>query len=88
MVVIRLSRKGAKKRPFYHIVVADSRFSRDGRFLERLGYFDPMAAGEAVMLKMNLPRADYWIGVGAQPSKRVGALIKQYRKLPAEKVAA
>ena len=76
MVVIRLSRGGAKKRPFYHIVVADKRRSRNGRFIERLGYFNPIAAGKDVGLNLNAERAEYWISQGAQPSDRVKSLLK------------
>lgn len=76
MVVIRLSRTGAKKRPFYHIVVADKRRSRDGRFIEQLGYFNPIAAGKEVKLTLDLARAEHWINQGAQPSDRVKHLMK------------
>jgi len=76
MVVIRLSRTGAKKRPFYHIVVADKRRSRDGRFIEQLGYFNPIASGKEVGLSINIERAEEWIDKGAQPSDRVKHLIK------------
>ena len=76
MVVIRLSRTGAKKRPFYHIVVADKRRSRDGRFIEQLGYFNPIATGKEIPLTLDLERAQQWIDKGAQPSDRVKHLIK------------
>ena len=79
MVSIRLSRGGAKKRPFYHIVVTDSRNRRDGRYIERLGYFNPVAVGEERGLKVNLERVDYWLSPGAQPSDRVANLMKQAR---------
>ncbi len=79
MVTIRLSRGGAKKKPFYHIVVADSRFPRDGRFIERLGFFNPVAQGQAETLRVDLERADYWLGQGAQASDTVGTLLKQAR---------
>jgi small subunit ribosomal protein S16 len=79
MVTIRLSRSGAKKRPFYHVVVTDSRNARDGRFIERLGFFNPMAAGQEVPLKLDLEKADHWISKGAQPSDRVAQLIRQAR---------
>jgi small subunit ribosomal protein S16 len=82
MVVIRLSRGGAKKRPFYHIVVTDSRNRRDGRYIERLGFFNPIATGKEEPLRLNLTRAQYWLGIGAQPSERVAKLIKQYKKNP------
>jgi len=80
MVVIRLSRGGSKKRPFYSVVVADSRNARDGRFIERIGFFNPIASGGEVPLQMNLERVDYWLGNGAQPSDRVNGLIKEFRK--------
>jgi small subunit ribosomal protein S16 len=76
MVVIRLSRGGAKKRPFYHIVVSDKARARDGRFIERLGYFNPIAAGKEVKLSLDLARAEEWIAKGAQASDRVKHLIK------------
>ncbi len=79
MVTIRLSRAGAKKRPFYHIVVSDSRNRRDGRYIERLGFFNPLAKGASEGLRVDADRADYWIGQGAQPSERVRQLIKQWR---------
>lgn len=80
MVTIRLARGGAKKRPFYHIVVADQRNKRDGRYIERLGYFNPIAADSKDELRVDLPRVDYWVGQGAQPSDRVSKLLKGYRK--------
>ena len=79
MVVIRLARHGAKKSPFYHITVADKRAARDGRFIERLGFFNPMARGQAERLRLDLARADHWLGNGALPSDRVAALLKQAR---------
>lgn len=87
MVVIRLSRTGAKKRPFYHIVVADKRRARDGRFIEQLGYFNPIASGKEIGLNIDLARAEEWIGKGAQPSDRVKHLIK-VQKEAASKAAA
>jgi len=80
MVTIRLSRGGAKKRPFYHITVADSRNSRDGRFIERLGFFNPIAKGQEERLRISLDRVEYWMGKGAQPSERVAQLIKDANK--------
>ena len=77
MVTIRLSRKGAKKRPFYHIVVTDSRNKRDGRYIERIGFFNPMAAGQEEELRLDLERAKYWLSQGAQTSERVSKLLKQ-----------
>lgn len=78
MVTIRMARGGSKKRPFYHIVAADSRRSRDGRYIERLGYFNPLASGKEVRLFLKTERVEYWIGHGAQPSDRVAKLIKDY----------
>lgn len=80
MVVIRLSRTGAKKRPFYHIVVADKRRSRDGRFIEQVGYFNPIAAGQEVKLTLDLARVDHWIKQGAQPSDRVKHLVQMQKE--------
>ncbi len=79
MVGIRLSRHGAKKRPFYHIVVTDRRNKRNGRFIERLGFYNPIAAGGEQSLKLSLDRVDYWLGQGAQPSERVRQLIRRQR---------
>ena len=79
MVRIRLSRGGAKKRPFYHIVVTDRRNRRDGRYIERLGFFNPVATGGEQRLKIDLERADHWIAQGAIPSGRVATLMKQCR---------
>ena len=80
MVTIRLSRGGAKRRPFYHIVVTDSRNRRDGRYIERLGYFNPIAKGGEARLQIDLARIDHWLAQGAQPSDRVAGLVKQERK--------
>jgi len=80
MVTIRLSRGGSKKRPFYQVVVADSRRSRDGRFIERIGFFNPVAQGNAERLKLDLDRVDHWVSVGAQTSDRVKSLVKEARK--------
>ena len=80
MVTIRLARHGAKKSPFYHINVADRSSSRDGRFVERVGFYNPVAKGQAEVLRLDLERVDYWMGVGAQPSERVAQLIKMARK--------
>lgn len=76
-VRLRLARMGRKKRPFYRIIAADSRCPRDGRFIERLGYYDPMK--EPVDIKVDLERVDYWLGVGASPSDTVNSLIKKAR---------
>jgi small subunit ribosomal protein S16 len=80
MVSIRLSRSGAKKRPFYHIVVTDSRSARDGRYIERLGFFNPVAVGGEEELRVDQARVEHWISKGAQPSDRVTALLKQAAK--------
>jgi small subunit ribosomal protein S16 len=80
MVVIRLSRTGAKKRPFYHIVAADSRRARDSRFIEKLGYYNPVARGQETPLQLDMERVQYWVGTGAQPSERVAYLIKKAEK--------
>ena len=79
MVKIRLSRGGAKKHPFYHIVVTDSRKARDGRSIERVGFFNPVARGQEERLRLNLERLDYWTGVGAQLSDRVKTLVSEAR---------
>jgi small subunit ribosomal protein S16 len=80
MVVIRLSRGGAKKRPFYYIVVADKQRSRDGRFIEQVGYFNPIASGKDVRLNINIERIQEWVAKGAQPSDRVKYLMKTHAK--------
>ena len=80
MVTIRLSRGGAKKRPFYHVVVTDSRNKRDGRYIERLGFFNPIASGKAERLSLNEERIQYWLGNGAQTTERVVSLLKEFRK--------
>lgn len=80
MVVIRLTRGGAKKRPFYHIVVTDSRKRRDGGYIEQLGYFNPIATGQETRLHFDADRTQYWLGQGAKPSERVASLIKQQAK--------
>ncbi len=78
MVVIRLARGGAKKRPFYRVVVADRRFPRDGRYIEQVGTYDPRTTQTQVNLKLD--RVDHWVGVGAQPSDTVRSLIKKVRR--------
>ncbi|TCS40027.1 30S ribosomal protein S16 [Reinekea marinisedimentorum] len=83
MVVIRLSRGGSKKRPFYHLTVADSRNARDGRFIERVGFFNPIARGQEERLRVALDRVDYWVSKGAQTSDRVAQLLKEYKKAQA-----
>ena len=88
MVVIRLARGGAKKRPFYNIVVADSRERRDGRYLERLGFYNPMAAGAEQPLRVALDRITYWAGVGAQMSPTVKRLVSDAAKAQVAPAAA
>jgi len=80
MVVIRLSRGGAKARPFYNIVVADKRSRRDGRFIERIGFYNPIAAANEESIRIAQDRLTYWLGVGAQASATVERLLKQAAK--------
>lgn len=80
MVTIRLQRGGAKKRPFYQLVVADSRRARNGRFIENIGFFNPTAQGQAERLRIDLDRVEYWVGVGAGLSDRVASLVKEAKK--------
>jgi len=80
MVSIRLARTGAKKRPFYHVVVADSRAPRDGRYIERVGFFNPVARGKEERLRLDNERIEYWRGQGAAPTERVSSLIKEAAK--------
>ena len=79
MVTIRLARAGSKKRPFYHITVADSRVTRDGRFIERIGFYNPVARGAEERMRLDIERLDHWQGQGAQLSERVAKLVKVYR---------
>lgn len=83
MVKIRLSRTGAKKRAFYHIVVADSRRSRDGRYIERLGFYNPRATGGEVRLNLDTDRVAHWVSEGAQTTERVANLLKEVSKAAA-----
>ena len=78
MVVIRLARGGAKRRPFYNVVVADSRRARDGRFIERVGFYNPMAPEGNEKLRLDLPRVSEWKAKGAQLSATVKRLVKQH----------
>lgn len=87
MVVIRLARGGAKKRPFFNIVVADSRERRDGRFIERVGYYNPMASANEQGLRVALDRVTHWAGVGAQLSPTVKRLVTQATKATAPAAA-
>jgi small subunit ribosomal protein S16 len=80
MVTIRLARHGAKKRPFYQIVVADSRNARNGRFIEKVGFFNPIAQGQEETLRLDLDRVNHWVGEGASVSDRVAKLIKDAAK--------
>ncbi|MEJ6633732.1 MAG: 30S ribosomal protein S16 [Oceanospirillaceae bacterium] len=78
---MRLARGGSKKRPFYHLTVADQRNPRDGRFIERVGFHNPVARGQEEVTRINMQRIDFWIGQGAQPTDRVAGLIKAARKV-------
>nr|WP_316644282.1 30S ribosomal protein S16 [uncultured Roseateles sp.] len=80
MVVIRLSRGGSKRRPFYNIVVANSQNRRDGRFLEKVGFYNPVASGAAESLRVAVDRVNHWVGVGAQLSPTVTRLVDQAKK--------
>lgn len=80
MVVIRLARGGAKNRPFYSVVVADSRNRRDGRFIERVGFYNPLRAEDVDGMQLDLARVNYWQGHGAQPSPAVEKLIRKATK--------
>lgn len=80
MVIIRLARGGAKKKPFYKVIVTDNRNARDGYFIERVGFFNPIATGKAKSLHLNLDRITYWINIGANVSNRVSSLIKIAKK--------
>lgn len=88
MVVIRLARGGAKKRPFYNIIATDSRSRRDGRFIERIGFYNPVQAGSPDALRIAHDRLTYWQGVGAQVSPTVARLIKQEANKAAAQPAA
>ncbi len=87
MVKIRLARGGAKKSPFYQVVVADQRRACGGRFIERLGYFNPIARGKEVRLHLEPERVQFWLDQGAQPSDRVNTLWKEWQKQSAQAVA-
>ena len=86
MLTIRLARSGAKKRPFFHITVADSRKPRDGRFIEKVGYFNPISKGKEIRLEVNQERLNYWLSEGAQPSKRVLSLLKENNETSEDKI--
>ena len=87
MVKIRLARAGAKKRPFYHLVAADSRSPRDGRFIERLGFFNPIAVGGEVRLRVDTERVDHWVARGARLSDRAAKLVGEARRQPSPALA-
>jgi small subunit ribosomal protein S16 len=80
VVSIRLSRGGAKKRPFYHIVATDKRNRRDGRYIERIGFFNPRATGGEETIRIDIDRIDHWLAQGAQPTDTVAKLVKDFRK--------
>jgi small subunit ribosomal protein S16 len=80
MVTIRLQRGGAKKRPFYQVVVADSRRARNGKFIENIGFFNPTAQGQSERLRLDLERVEHWVGHGASLSERVARLVKDAQK--------
>jgi small subunit ribosomal protein S16 len=80
MVTIRLTRRGARNQPFYHVVVTDSRKRQGGKSLEQVGFFNPTARKNDTKLRLDLARIDYWLGKGAQKSERVENLVKTYRK--------
>lgn len=88
MVVIRMARGGAKNRPFYNVVVADSRMPRDGRFIERIGFYNPKAAESEPKFRIALDRVAHWVGSGAQPSDAVKKLIKRAKHEVTGKEAA
>jgi len=83
MVKIRLTRGGAKKRPFYHIIVTDSRSARDGRNIERVGFYNPVAAGAEKRVELDIARVDHWVGNGAQLTEKVRKLYKEVKTAPA-----
>lgn len=83
MVTIRLARGGSKKRPFYHLTVADSRSPRNGRYIERVGFFNPLARGQEESLRIDTDRVEYWLGQGAKASDRVQKLLKDNAKAAA-----
>ena len=88
MVTIRLARHGGKKKPFYHVTVAERSAKRDGRFVERLGFYNPVARGREEELRIDLERVDYWLSNGAQPTDRVRQLVARWRKAVAEQALA
>ena len=87
MVKIRLTRGGAKKRPFYHIIVTDSRSARDGRNIERVGFYNPVACGNEKRVELNIDRVNHWVSNGAQMTEKVAVLFKEANKAGTEAVA-
>lgn len=83
MVSLRLARSGAKKRPFYHLVAADSRRARDGRYIERLGFYNPIAGENQEAVRIDLSRVDYWLSVGGQLTDRAKKVVSAQRELAA-----
>lgn len=88
MVTIRLARHGGKKKPFYHVTVAERSAKRDGRFVERVGFYNPVARGQEEELRIDLERLDYWLSTGAQPTDRVRQLVGRWRKTVAQQALA
>ena len=88
MVTIRLARHGGKKKPFYHVTVAERSAKRDGRFIERVGFYNPVAKGREEELRIDLERVDYWLSTGAQPTDRVKQLVASWRKSVAQQALA
>ena len=88
MVTIRLARHGGKKKPFYHVTVAERSAKRDGRFIERVGFYNPVARGREEELRIDLGRVDYWLSTGAQPTDRVSQLVARWRKMLADQAVA
>jgi small subunit ribosomal protein S16 len=88
MVTIRLTRRGAKNQPFYHVVVTDSRRRQGGSSLEQVGYFNPVARGKDVRLQLEIGRIEHWVKLGAKQSDRVRALVDTYRKQVTQVAAA
>lgn len=88
MVKIRLTRGGAKKRPFYHIIVTDQRSARDGRNIERVGYYNPVASGAEDRIVLDTARVDHWVGLGAQLTEKVRNLYKEAKKIAPAKADA
>lgn len=88
VVTIRLARHGGKKKPFYHVTVAERAAKRDGRFIERVGFYNPVARGREEELRIDLERVDYWLATGAQPTDRVKQLVAQWRKTMVQEALA